>query len=120
MVRDTLWPAKLTAMTVYYALHYHKEQTGAYTDRLDYLIVPRDIVDPFVVVIELVDDDADGVGGLRVTVVMHQDDNDDKTETMVSVCDDGAIQGKIAAGSRMIVAVQVLMSTFGNRVSGGA
>jgi len=88
MVRDALWPAKLTAMTVYYALHYHKEQTGAYTDCLDDLIVPRDIVDPFVVVIELVDDYGGGVGGFRVTVVMHQDDNDNKTETTVSVRDD--------------------------------
>ena len=32
-------------------------------------------MDPFVVVIELSDDDG-GVGGFRVTVVMHQDDND--------------------------------------------
>ena len=89
MVRDPLWPAKLTAMTVYYALHYHKEQTGVYTDSLDDLIVPRDIVDPFVVVIELVDDEEEEVaGGFRVTVVMHQDDNDDKTETTVSVHDD--------------------------------
>ena len=58
-----------------------------YTDRLDDLIIPRDIVDPFVVVIELNDDDG-GVGGFQVTVVMHQDDNDNKTETTVSVRDD--------------------------------
>ena len=77
MVRDPLWPAKLMAMTIYYALHYHKEQTGVYMDHLEDLIVPRDIVDPIVVVIELVDNG--GVGGFRVTVVMHQDDNNDMT-----------------------------------------
>jgi len=63
---------------------------------LDDLIVPREIVDLFVVVIELSDDDG-SVSGFRVTVVMHQDDNDDKTETMISVRDNRsslAVQSK--------------------------
>jgi hypothetical protein len=55
---DMNWPAKLTAMTVYYALHYHKETTGAFTSSLEDLVLPAEIVDPFDIQIALTNDGA--------------------------------------------------------------
>jgi hypothetical protein len=42
--KDSLWPEKLTAMTIYYALHYHKSQYGHFTDNISDLSFPADIV----------------------------------------------------------------------------
>ena len=71
IVRDTQWPAQLTAMTIYYALHYHKDQTGVFTTDLGELVLPKEIVNPFEIQIELT-----GMGdGFLVTV----DRNDERT-----------------------------------------
>jgi hypothetical protein len=45
--RDAHWPAKLTALTVYYALHEYCAQYGTFTNVLADLAVPRAIVEPF-------------------------------------------------------------------------
>jgi hypothetical protein len=52
--RDAHWPAKLTALTVYYALHEYCAQHGTYTNVLADLVVPSDIVQPFVIDIDIV------------------------------------------------------------------
>jgi hypothetical protein len=71
IVRDPQWPAQLTAMTIYYALHYHKDQTGVFTTDLSELVLPKEIVNPFEIQIELT-----GLGdGFLVTV----DRNDERT-----------------------------------------
>lgn len=87
IVRDPQWPARLTAMTVYYALHYHKEQTGAYTTDLDELVLPREIVDPFDIAIELTTEDGGGGGGFVVTA-QQRDSHETSTTTSISVRDD--------------------------------
>jgi hypothetical protein len=51
--RDAHWPAKLTALTVYYALHEYGAQYGTYTNALADLVVPSAIAQPFDIVIEL-------------------------------------------------------------------
>jgi hypothetical protein len=76
IVRDPQWPAQLTAMTIYYALHYHKDQTGAFTADLDELVLPSEIVDPFDIHIELTGTRGDG---FLVTV----DHNDEMTRRVV-------------------------------------
>lgn len=78
IVRDPQWPARLTAMTVYYALHYHKELTGSFTSNLNELVVPNDIVDPFDIQIALTDHG----DGFNVTV------SGNDTTTRVCVRDD--------------------------------
>ena len=45
--RDPVWPLTLTAMTIYYALHYYKSQHGQYTDHLSELSLPVDLIAPF-------------------------------------------------------------------------
>jgi hypothetical protein len=51
---DVTWPAKLTAMTIYYALHYYKDMNqGIFTDDIDDLILPHDIIQPFDITILL-------------------------------------------------------------------
>jgi hypothetical protein len=51
--RDVTWPARLTAMVVYYAQHYHKDKTGSFTDVIDALILPHAITEPFDVSIQV-------------------------------------------------------------------
>jgi Carbohydrate family 9 binding domain-like len=51
--RDSFWPEKLTAMTIYYALHYYKDQNGRFTDDISELTLPADIVAPFCCEIQL-------------------------------------------------------------------
>jgi hypothetical protein len=46
--RDATWPAKLTAMTIYYALHHYKDNNnGTFTKNVDDLLLPEDIIKPF-------------------------------------------------------------------------
>jgi len=46
--KDRTWPARLTAMNVYYALHYYREQhNGSYTPSLQDLSVDPALVTPF-------------------------------------------------------------------------
>lgn len=54
--RDLLWPARLTTMNVYYALHHYKDQHGCYTDNLAELSVDEQLVAPFDIVISVKDD----------------------------------------------------------------
>ena len=42
--RDALWPAKLAAMNVYYALEWYFQQHGEYTSQLEVLPIHADIV----------------------------------------------------------------------------
>jgi Carbohydrate family 9 binding domain-like len=51
--RDPLWPAKLTAMTVYYALQEYKRSHAKFTDVLSDLSLPIEIIEPFQVDIQL-------------------------------------------------------------------
>lgn len=55
--RDSTWPARLTAMTIYYSLHYYKKLNGSYTNILSQLCVPDDIIRPFNIKIDLDKDD---------------------------------------------------------------
>jgi hypothetical protein len=45
--RDALWPAKLTATTIYYGLCAYSDQRGVYTTDLSALTVPSEIIEPF-------------------------------------------------------------------------
>jgi hypothetical protein len=56
-LRDSLWPEKLTAMTVYYALHHYKNIHGQFTNNLSELILPAEIIEPFLVNIQLLSKD---------------------------------------------------------------
>lgn len=69
--RDQWWPQRLVAMSLYYAMHGHKQHTGSYTDNLDMLIVSKDIVDPFrsQISLQLTVD-----GGFRVAVTLSEPD----------------------------------------------
>ena len=70
VLRDPSWPARLAAMNIYYAQHYHKEQHQSYSSTLDQLIVDQAILEPFQVTLTLTptnensnDGDDGGVGG---------------------------------------------------------
>jgi hypothetical protein len=45
--RDPTWPAKLTATTVYYALHHFQKEAGEFTSNVSDLCLPKAIVEPF-------------------------------------------------------------------------
>jgi hypothetical protein len=79
--RDPLWPAKLTATTLYAALHFHKDATGEYTSDLAKLIVPPEIMAPFHITINV-----DKEEGFLVTVASRID------STVVSIRDDRFLQ----------------------------
>lgn len=55
--RDPYWPARLTVVTVYYALHHYKDMNGRYTADVDDLVLPPDIISPFEVTIATTDAD---------------------------------------------------------------
>lgn len=90
--RDPTWPAKLTAMTVYYAMHYYQQQSesGRYTNEVADLILPAAIVEPFGIRIDLLPNsnnnneknENDG-GGFLVTVTSKSDNSDSKTSVTV-------------------------------------
>lgn len=79
--RDPYWPAKATAMAVYYAMYQYQQDTGSFTARLEDLNVPADIVQPFAIAIDLHNGDGSGTTGtnkddaafFRVTVVSRVD-----------------------------------------------
>lgn len=60
--KDILWPEKLTAMSIYYALHHYKSQNGRFTDIVSELVLPLDIVTPFCCEIQLCQTDECGEG----------------------------------------------------------
>jgi hypothetical protein len=70
--RDELWPAKLVATTLYYALHAYFDIHGAYTTNVEALTLPRDIIEPFRenITIITVDDDDNNKKDFLVTVAM--------------------------------------------------
>lgn len=71
---DITWPAKLGAMTIYYALHYYSNiNNGTFTDKISDLILPSDIIEPFDVTITLLDDRKN-----RSTTATDNDNEDDK------------------------------------------
>jgi len=45
--KDPLWPVKLAAHCIYYALHAYKDAHGEYTEDMSRLSLPDDIVAPF-------------------------------------------------------------------------
>jgi hypothetical protein len=85
-VKDPLWPAKLTAMTVYYALHHYKDSHAKFTDVLSDLSLPTEILAPFHVDIQLRSKALNGVEGFVVTVVSVLSDNN--KEMQIQVRDD--------------------------------
>jgi hypothetical protein len=80
--RDATWPAKLAAMNVYYAMHYHKQQTGSFTNLITKLNVDKQITDPFDIAILLQNDAQQFV----ITIIALDDG------TIVSVRDDRLLQ----------------------------
>lgn len=93
---DRTWPAKLTAMTVYYALHHYRTTTGHYTTALSDLHVPAAIVEPFEIRIHLTTADQNnsnhstrGDSGFVVTATSRINmDNSDDDRVAVTVRDD--------------------------------
>jgi hypothetical protein len=53
--RDPTWPHRLTAMNVYYALHFYKDRNGSYTANLADLSLDSAIVEPFDIDIQCTD-----------------------------------------------------------------
>jgi len=54
-VRDPLWPARFTAMHVYYAQHYYREKHGSFATCMDDLkeYIDQDIISPFAIDIKI-------------------------------------------------------------------
>ena len=86
--KDPLWPEKLTAMTIYYALHYYKNQNGRFTDKLSELLLPIEIVAPFCCEIQLVQSDEKNNEGFVVLV----NKKSDRSTSTVRVRDDRLLQ----------------------------
>jgi hypothetical protein len=72
LIRDELWPAKLVATTLYYALHAYFDIHGAYTTYIEALTLPSDIIEPSRenITIITVDDDDNNKKDFLVTVTM--------------------------------------------------
>jgi hypothetical protein len=77
LLRDELWPAKLVATTLYYALHAFFDAHGVYTTNVEALTLPSDIIEPF---------------RQNVTIITVNDGNDDndknKKDFLVTVAMD--------------------------------
>jgi hypothetical protein len=85
---DPIWPEKLAAMTVYYALHYYKSQNGQFTSDISELILPINIITPFLIHIQLQSRNESG-GGFLICVT-----NPDNYGPIILVSDDRLLRVK--------------------------
>lgn len=85
--KDPFWPEKLTAMTIYYALHNYKNQNGHFTDMISELSLPMEIVALFECNIQLTRNDDSSEGFL---VFVHK--KSQRSISTVLVRDDRLLQ----------------------------